>query len=372
MHLREKIDSMKKSLFFILISIFYTYTSAQVSEITASRMGLTLKQEALIQEKAKLLPNKAQLSIALIKKGELSFYGIKRENDTSLRIHNYTDIFEIGSITKVFTGALLANLVQKNKIKLDDPIHKFLDFSLKNEVEISFKQLATHTSGLPRIPGSLYNVSLENPYKDFGEDQLETYLSEKLEMAAVPGEKCEYSNLGVGLLGYVLGKIEGDSFEELLQQNIFSRYQMNSSSTIRTTIENRLIKGLNDQGEEVSNWDMAVHMGAGGILSSVEDLSKFALAQFDKTNKELELTRTGFFTVSENYSMGLAWGLIKRESGAIWNWHNGGTGGYTSSMIIDTQAQHAVIILSNVSALGDLTGHISGLSPILMDTLYEE
>lgn len=330
---------------------------------------LTDEQRDLIYEKAAILPNQSQISIAIIKNGVVQFYGVKREQDSTLTIQNHQAIFEIGSITKVFTCTLLADFVVNQKIELDDNIDALLGFSLKDNVKLSFKQLATHTSGLPRVPASLDSVSLENPYKGYGEMRLKKYLSEKLEMVHTPGEKCDYSNLGVGLLGHVLTKVEGRTFEELLQAIIFSKYKMNNSTTIRAQIEDRLLKGLNDEGLEVSNWDLAVFMGAGGILSTVEDLSKFVLAQFDISNKELALSRRNFFTVSENFSMGLGWSIIKTETGQEWNWHNGGTGGYTSSMILDTKTKNGVIILSNISALGKLTNTIASLSPALMNTL---
>ncbi len=334
--------------------------------------NLTKEQFDLIYELAAVLPERAELSLALIQDGKTDFYGIKREKKTTLTIDNHNRVFEIGSITKVFTGTLLANSVLQQKVDLDHSIDQFLDFSLKSQEEITFKQLATHTSGLPRIPPSLDSVSLENPYRNFGEVELKAYLSEGLELEQKPGRESTYSNLGVGLLGYVLTKVEQASYEKLLQNYIFSKYRMNHSTTVRSNIVDKLVKGLNDQGEEVSNWDMAVLVGAGGILSTVQDLAKFAVAQFEPANRELTLSRTNFFEVNENFSMGLGWSIIQTENGAHWNWHNGGTGGYSSSMILNTEAKNGVILLSNVSALGKLTTRITGLAPALMNTLEKD
>lgn len=356
---------------FLMMSYGLIAQGSESSLVSDSQKGLSKEQYELILERTKKFPPNAQLSIALIKNGETKFFGIKRENDSSMTFDNHQMVFETGSISKVFTGTLLANFARDKKLELDDPIHTALDFPLKDQVEITFKQLATHTSGLPRIPPSLDSVSLDNPYKEYGEEVLRKYLSEELVMVNKPGESCDYSNLGFGLLGYVLGEIEDATYEEMAQNLIFSRYDMKHSTTDRKLIESTLVKGLNDKGEEVPNWDMAVHMGAGGILSSVEDMAKFGLAQFDPSHTELELSRTNFFKVTENYSMALGWSIIRTESGAVWNWHNGGTGGYTSSMILDTKAKNGVIILSNLSALGELTQEVTGLSPDLMKSLYE-
>ncbi len=328
-------------------------------------------QAQLIYEKSKDLPNGAEIAIAMIRNGKVGYYGITRENDTIVSTNNFRRVFEIGSITKIFTGTLLADFVIEDKINLEDNINQYLDFPLKNGSEVSFLQLATHTSGLPRVPISLNSpdLSLENPYKDFGEEELKAYLSNDLELSEHKGEKSEYSNLGVGLLGYVLGVIGNRTYEELLQTEIFQRYEMINSTTNRQEIINGLVLGLDDTGKTVLNWDMSVLMGAGGILSTTEDLSRFTLAHFNNRNKELKLTRQPFFKIDDKVSMGLAWAIITTEKENQWLWHNGGTGGYTSSIIVNTRAKNGVIILSNISALGKLSANITDLCPEIMNTL---
>lgn len=360
---------MKKYLLLSLCMFFSNVGNSQVDENEWSEA-----QVSLINEKAKGLPNQGQMAIAIIENGVTKFYGIKIENDSVLTFDNHQMVFEIGSITKVFTSTLLAQLVLEEKVELDDSINDFLDFTIKDKVQMSFKQLATHTSGLPRVPASLAlpSVDMRNPYKDYDEATLKAYLTGKLEMAHPPGEVSEYSNLGGGLLGYVLEQVAETSYEDLLQAYIFSKYEMGYSTTRRELIADRLVVGINDEGEEVPHWDMAVLMGAGGIVSTVADLTQFVLAQFDDTNKALALTREKFFTVSDQFSSGLGWSVITRDSGAIWNWHNGGTGGYSSSMIMDVKRKNAVIILSNISALGTLTSQVTSLCPALMGTMDGE
>ena len=343
-------------------------TKTSKSQVIVAKT-LTEAQYELILDKVKALPNQAELAIAIIENGKVNFVGVKREQDSTVFSQNQDRVFEIGSITKVFTGTLLANYLIDNKVNLDDQINKYLGYPLRNDVKITLKQLATHTSGLPRVPASLEALSLENPYKDFGEKELKTYLTQELIMMHQHGEVSDYSNLGVGMLGYVLSNKAQKTYEEMLQKEIFSKFEMNASTTIRSKVEDKLVKGLNDEGEEVSNWDMSVLMGAGGILSSVNDLSKFALAQFDSSNQALVLSRTAFFKVNESYSMALCWSVIQTESGEEWNWHNGGTGGYTSSMILDVGQKKGVIILSNITALGKLTQKINELGPELMDVM---
>lgn len=102
---------------------------------------------ATIFEKVKAFPNKTQLSIAIIKNNKTEYYGIIKQNDTIKAIENQNKIFEIGSITKVFTATVLASLVTKGKIKLNDNINSYYPFSFNNNIQLSFESLANHTSG---------------------------------------------------------------------------------------------------------------------------------------------------------------------------------------------------------------------------------
>ncbi|MFK5983677.1 MAG: serine hydrolase domain-containing protein [Flavobacteriaceae bacterium] len=333
--------------------------------------SLAKKQTDLILKKAKDFPNQTQLSVGIIKNGVINYYGVKLENDSIFNVDNYKSVFEIGSITKVFTATILANFTLDKKLNLDDKINSHINVKLNNGTEISFKQLANHTSGLPRLPSNL-NLALvnpENPYQEYNEEKLKSYLRNKLKLSNTSGTHYDYSNLGVGLLGYVLSKIDNTSYEDLLKQYIFSKYKMLSSTTKRENVEKLLIKGLDQSGNKVPNWDLSVLVGAGAMLSTVEDLSKFAVAQFDNTNKELKLTRTKTFAINAISDYGLGWEIINRKSGNIWHKHNGGTGGYSSSIIIDTTNKNGIIILSNVSTYSNKSPIINNLSFELMKTL---
>lgn len=164
-----------------------------------------------------------------------------------------------------------------------------------------------------------------------------------------PSKTYAYSNLGAGLLGYTLGISQKSTFQQLLKEKVYDKYNMSSSFTTSQNLDNRLIKGLDKKGNSVSNWDFDVLFGAGGILSTSEDLVKFANAQFDVENKELELTRIPTFEINESLRIGLGWHILKSKNGKELIWHNGRTGGYSSSMTLDIESKTAVIILSNVA-----------------------
>jgi CubicO group peptidase (beta-lactamase class C family) len=179
-------------------------------------------------------------------------------------------------------------------------------------------------------------VNPENPYQACTNKKLELYRSNRLETKNNSAERYEYSNIGIAILGYVLCNIESASYESLLQKYILSKNNMSNSTTNRAKVTGILVKGLNESGVQVPNWDLFTMAAAGAMLSTVEDLSKFSVAHFDGRNKELKLSRTKTFTINTISLYDLGWKIINRKSGAIWYKHNDGTGGYSSAIIIDT------------------------------------
>tara|TARA_B100001540_G_scaffold315893_1_gene344296 strand:- start:200 stop:1270 length:1071 start_codon:yes stop_codon:yes gene_type:complete len=353
-----------KSTILILLSLLANLSFSQIE-----KTFLTKEQSEIIFEKTKLFPNNTEIAIAFIKNGKENFYGIRKYDDTISKVDNQKSVFEIGSISKVFTSTLLADFVINKKINLNDHINDFLKTPFNNGTKIKFIDLANHTSGLVRLPTNLdfAKVDPENPYKEYKEKELMDYLSSHLELSNKGAY--QYSNLGAGLLGYTLGKIENLTYEDLLQKRIFSKYEMRNSTSDIDKIKGHLVRGLNNEGKEIPNWDFSILAGAGGIFSTVEDLSNFALSQFDLKNKELKLTREKTIEINSNMDIGLGWHILKPKSDKIWCWHNGGTGGYSSSMAIEEESKNGIIILSNVSAYNPNKGILDALCFELMKTM---
>ena len=241
----------------------------------------------------------------------------------------------------------------------------------RDNIELSFLQLSNHSSGLSRLPSNLdlNKVDPDNPYKDYDKKNLDEYLKTELSLTDSLQGEYQYSNLGAGLLGYTLSRKMNTSYDQLLNNRIFDKYELNNTNLIRNEVTNRLVPGLNYKGEATANWDLSILAGAGGILSTIEDLTKFTLAHFDLQNKPLQATTASTLTVDDKLKIGLAWHLIKSESGRNWVWHNGGTGGYTSSLAMNKESKNAIIILSNVSALGPKMGFIDKLCFELLEIL---
>lgn len=336
---------------------------------------ITEEQIGLIAEKTKEFPENTELSIAFINNGRVNYYGIKRQNNTIVEIENQTSVFEIGSLTKVFTTTLLADYVNEGKIDLEENINNYLPFKLHDDIQISFKDLANHTSGLPRIPSNMllsvmFNRS--NPYKNYSENKLEKYLTRRAKISQDSVKSFAYSNLGIGLLGYTLTKIENTTYPALLNDKIFSKYGMGNSFTSRSECENKMVSGMDKMGKRTSNWDFSSLESAGAILSTAEDLSKFAMAQFVELNRELALTREITHIIDENRSIGLGWFISKTESGDIIHKHKGLTGGYTSEMAIDVKNKTGIVILSNLSGFSKNTDNIETLCLDLLSTFVDD
>ena len=333
------------------------------------------KQQKVIFNKSKYLPNNTQISIGLIKNGQVNYYGIKRQNDSIFTVNNSKNIFEIGSISKVLTANILSKFVLENKISLNDNINNYFDLTLKDSVQIKFKSLANHTSGIPRMPNNFSNSSKKNPlnpYKEYKVDDLETYLLDSLKINQDTKGKFLYSNLGFALIGYTLSKIDNQDYKSMFDSYIFSKYEMTNSTFKKEEVNDLLVKGLNSQGDEVPNWDLQIFGPAGGVLSNAEDMAKFIIAQFDERDKELKLLRAQTSKINSRLGMGLGWFIENPKSNKKRMYrHGGNTGGYSSMIIVDVKNKNGIIILSNVTSRNPYFENINKLAASLIKNIRD-
>lgn len=308
--------------------------------------------EEIVKSTLTNFPVNTQVSIAIVEGEAIDFYGFIKEKDGIKTSDNKDKVFEIGSIAKVFTSVILASLVDEGKICLTDNINQHFSFMFKDSIKIRYIDLANHTSALPRLPQNLDLSNESNPYKEFKDEELFYYLENLLTLNNEPLTEYLYSNIGFGLLGYTLGKSQDSSYEKLLQEKVLDKYNMTDTYTNIHDTDCNLISGLNAKGEVVPNWEFDVFTGAGGVLSTAEDLAKFAMAQFNYKDSVLSLARKPTFTVNENMQIGLGWHILNNEQGESLYWHNGQTGGYSSSIVVNVPNKKAVVVLTNVSIPG--------------------
>lgn len=313
--------------------------------------GVSISQLKTIFSQLKNLPTHSNVSMALLKNDTVFFYGVYKEENELVSISNKNTVYEIGSLTKVFTSNLLAQFVIDRKIqRLNDPVNKYYKRPFANHGEISFLSLANHTSGLPALPSNLKlnKVNPLNPFKNYDQTAFYEYLYSKMRFEYNPGSTSWYSHFGTALLGISLCKIAQQPYESILQENILKPLEMTNTSTRREKVKEKLVQGLNAKGLPTPNWDLNIFIPAGGMLSSVNDLAKFAQSQFLNPTESTSLTHEITYKTEENVAIGLGWlYYLKNERPILFQ--NGTSGGYQSTMAIDKESKKGVIILANCS-----------------------
>ncbi len=271
-------------------------------------------------------------------------------------------IFEIGSITKVFTSILLADMVEQGELALEDPIERFLPGSIdapkRNGASITLEQLATHTSGLPRMPTNFAPADAANPYADYSVDQLYAFL-DGYRLPRDIGVSYEYSNYGAGLLGHILALHAGVSYEELVRRRILDQLGMTATGiTLTPDLTDRLAAGHVGTAV-VPHWDIPTLAGAGALRSNAHDMLIFLRANLGLTESALlsamRTTHHPRHTAgSPNMHVGLGWHIRSGSQEVVW--HNGGTGGYRSFVGFATATETGVVVLTNSSQSADDIG----------------
>jgi len=337
-------------------------TTSKTNTLVEAR-GFDKRSTDIIYKYMDKFPKNVQVSIAKIEDGEVHYYGALNDGNTVDAIVNHTNTFMIGSISKVFTSTLLAQLVVDGKVTLDENIADKLPFSLPNDIHISYQQLANHSSGLSRNPNfrEVYGTNY-NEHDALDNSDILRYLKTDLSLE-YDQNTANYSNLGVGILGYMLTHIENKSYENLLQERIFSVLSMHNSSTIRGA---NLVAALMPNDDPVP----LAYKSAGGILSSVEDLYQFTLATFSD-RPEYALTQEATFQVNNTIKMGLGWFILNdSDTGLDFLFHAGSTQGYRSSMMLDKENRNGIIVLSNLPT-DSYDDPMTDLGMELVDKMYQ-
>ena len=267
-------------------------------------------------------------------------------------------LFEFGSITKVFTAVVLAQLVQEGVVQLDESINPYLPAEVQDSKweTVTFEGLATHSAGLPRLPPDMNRVYLlrnhENPYATYDEAKLYNAATE-VELEPV-SEFNEYSNFGFGLLGTLLAEVTGTPYAELVETQVLTPLEMNSATVTGWSSEDRATP-LTADGSEASAWDFDALAGAGAVRGSLEDAMKFLEASMTACAEETPLAKANCqaqqptdVKAAEFAFQGLGWFRSQSPAGDIL-WHSGGTGGFSSFLGFNVEKGVGVVLLANVA-----------------------
>ncbi len=298
--------------------------------------------------------------VGIYENGKITYYAYGVADIQKNELVSSKTLFEIGSITKVFTTSIAAMLSLEQKISFADKAQKYLPSKMvlpeKNGKVITLEYLATAHSGLPRMPKNFTPADIANPYIDYREDGLTLFLN-NVELTRDPGSDYEYSNLGMGLLGYILTQVEQKPYPKLVTEKITKPLDMNHTFVSGMKNEKPLAIGYTDKiPVKAWTWDNeSVLTGAGGLVSNAEDMMKFLLAQLNinKTplSKAFDITHTARADAGK---MKIGYGWHIRDENLVW--HNGGTGGFRSFAGFDKAKNKAVVVLTNSTTGADDLG----------------
>lgn len=339
----------------------YVDESARKTSAVGSNNPLATAQDKMVDSVAmgymRRLPP-VGLSVGILRDGKTFFYGYGETVKGNGKIPDAGTLFEIGSISKTFTATMLGMAVGEGKLKLDDPVNRYLPDSIPllqyQGKAATIRTLSNHTSGIPRMPGNFQAtvVNGKDPYANYTIGDLYRFLHE-LKLGREPGSEFEYSNTAVGLLGTILQRMYGKNYEQLLLTDVAEPLGMSDTRVnIRGVDSARFASGYDEKGEYNGPWNLsAAFAGAGAIRSTARDLLKYAAAEMGGPGvpgslaKAMQLTQTLTYQDGQN-RIGLGWIFVSSAGDDIL-FHNGGTGGYRSYLGINVKKKIAVVLLSN-------------------------
>jgi CubicO group peptidase (beta-lactamase class C family) len=301
--------------------------------------------------------NTVGLSIGIIVDGKEYYYGYGETAIGNGKLPAASTMFEIASVTKTFTATLLAMAVEEGRVRLDDPVNKYLPDSIPliqfNNKPVTFRSLANHTAGFPFMPAN-FDSSVVDPVRFPNRHYTvgKLYSSLKyLQLNAEPGTKYRYSNAGFGLTGTLLQKIYNQTYEQLLLRKICQPLHMqNTRAYIMNAKPAIIATGYDSHGKRITPWDhQPALIGHGGLASSARDMIKYAAAQLGQCKgmlqKAIQLTHDTTFS-NDQVAIGMAWQFIKPGFTTVL-YHGGGTAGYGSYFAVNREKKLAVVLLSN-------------------------
>lgn len=269
-------------------------------------------------------------------------------------------VFEIGSINKTFTGTILADMVARGEVKLDDPVQKYMPEGVRvptrNGREITLLDLATHRSGLPRMPSNFVPADTGNPYAQYSVQTVYDFLNGHTLRRDI-GAEFEYSNLGVGLLGIALGRAANTSIKTLIEQRILQPLGMRMTGYQREgELAAWLARGRHPNGDQAPYWDASEGIaGAGGLRSNIDDMLIYLRAQLSPPDNDLGRAIRMTHQVQHRFpqfAAGITWPIRSADGRTVFT-HSGGTGGFNTLIAFDPERRTGVVMLTNAGGFED-------------------
>jgi CubicO group peptidase (beta-lactamase class C family) len=295
------------------------------------------------------------MAVGIIKNGHrrVIVYGKLDAGDARPVAEN--TLFEIGSVTKVFTALLLADMVYQHELKLDDPVNLYLPDGFvtpqRNGRAITLTDLATHTSGLPSFPFS--PISTPNPLEalaHFTLSDLRSWLTSHI-LSRDPGTQWEYSNVGYCLLGLALANKAGITYEALLNRRIIEPLKL-KDTTLHPSAKaiQRLAIGHDAKLARIPPIDLGIFAPAGALRSTVKDMLSFLNAVMPNSHSPLEKSVQVLMSIRRpapavGGEQALGWDVVSGSDPFLVK--DGVTAGQAATIVLDVTRQTGVVVLSN-------------------------
>jgi len=297
----------------------------------------------------------ASVSLGIFKDGQTFYYGYGEAKKGTGKIPDSETIYEIGSITKTFTALLMMDFLQSKGLSINIPINNLLPSDIHllqyNDKSINVKHLLNHTSGLPRLPDDFENgMDINNPYKHYDSTKVYSYLK-NFNLQVEPGQTWEYSNLGLGIAGTILERQTHKSYEQLLLEKICVPLGLNKTKLLLSGSDSlNFATGYNTHGLKVQYWDdFQAFKGIGAIRSNAKDLISYGKIILNHESSYLKTQIDSCLKVTyeiDDFKMSSGW-LNLKFNGNECLFHDGGTGGFSSFIVISRVKNIVLVVLFN-------------------------
>ncbi|MCB0278147.1 MAG: serine hydrolase [Calditrichaeota bacterium] len=330
-----------------LISCFFVVLFANSQEIKSRLIPDQIRQTVINRVNEGIYPG---VVIGMIDSSQSEFFCYGYKSVAGKDMVDEQTIFEIGSVTKTFTGVLFAEMILRGEVKANDRLQDYLPARAHapsyNRKHIRLINLVNHSSSLPHNP-----TNWPSPYTGtYKTDLLYDFLN-GYQLDHPIGSRYEYSNLGIGLLGHVLALKLKTDFEHLLIERILDPLKMNSTRiTLTDSMYSHLARGYDQNLKEVANLELIALDAAGGLRSSAADLLHYLAANMglEQSNlyQAMQLSHEITFAASDSQKIGMGWQrFISPNTDIVW--HNGNTLGYSCYLGFTADKQRGVVILCN-------------------------
>lgn len=284
------------------------------------------------------------VSIALYNNGKEFTYHYGEQNPNKKNPPTDITLYELASVTKTFTGTMVAKAVLDGKLALDDDIRDYLPQEYPNfeynEKKITIKDLVTHTGGFPNFPPSMENKS------EFWKGLHE------IELDIEPGTEFNYSNTAPEITAYILEKVYGRPYQNLVKEFIFKPSHMSSTRFVLNARDRELlIQGYNEDKEPQEHYQNNLWGGIAGIYSNTKDLLKYIKYQLNDSIPEVQESHRNFFSTQHDFDIGYHWNIVELQDEICYR-HHGGIWGMQNWLMIFPESNTGIAVLSNVSFEG--------------------